>query len=1029
MIFIPRLALPVLCVVCGAVQAATVAGLQCEYMAEPAGVEAEQPRFGWRMESDARGARQTAYQVVVDGAWDSGRVESDQTIGIVYGGAPLAPGRRYTWKVQLWDEAGQPSGWSAPAQFGTGWKDWRATWIGTGAAPEGDALGLAIETRGPDEVRTVDIDLGAVAALDEIVLRPQRHNDPESGGWRDGYAFPLRFRVEASETPDFATAIAIADQTAADFPNPGLEPVAFPAGGRRARYVRLVVTKFWPRGGNLPHVMTLAELEARSGGTNLALGKSVACATSTECCGWGRAHLTDGQYSRPQPAALREHPHAAILLRKELAIEKPVRRATAYVSGLGWSELSVDGKKVGDAVLSPQFTDYDESVPYEVRDLTAALVPGAHAIGVTLGNGFAATPELGYLRWYGNAGPPRLLFQLELEFADGERSSVCSDESWKWATGEITFNDLWVGERVDHRLARPGWDRPGYDDRAWRAAAPAPVPKGRLFARTMAPVRVLETAVPARVEADRFLFNEVGSGWLRLKTAGEAGDVVKVHYINEAAGHSHFGRALATEFTLKGGGPEVFEPKFLFHTIDPVVRVEGLRGAPSTDTLIRCSVGIDLPRAGRFACSDPFLSRMYEALLRTQRNYNFDYPMDPTREKAGWTQDVMTMIDTSPYDFDVAAFYWNWWQDMRDNQRPDGYLGSVVPLYDRVLNDCNCVWWSGMVIYTPWKLYQYYGDPRFLAESYPAMVSYMNWLATKADADRVISWGLGDWLEVGTGSAPKRTAVAITSTCGYYLYATILHQSAVVLRKAEDAARYAALADAIKDGFNRRFLNAETGQVGANADSQTAQILPLCLDLIPAAQRPRVIERLVANIHERKDHLSTGFIGTLHLLLGLPELGEGELAHRIVMQQDFPGWNTLVRDGVQMETWAGGQVQMPSLGGPIGAYFYQVLAGVRPDPAGPGFKKFIIKPSIVGDLTWVEAAYDSPRGRIESAWKREGERVELNVTIPPNTTATVWVPGADPAKVPAPARVLRTEGGCVVVEAAAGQYRFEGRRR
>jgi hypothetical protein len=990
---VPALLVALLLVSPSAAQAVTVNHLRCEHRDNPLGVDVAKPRLSWILDS----GRQTAYQVVVNGVWDSGKVVSDASVGVVYAGKALEQGARYQWKVRVWDGDGKVSAWSKPATFTTGLRDWRAKWIGATDGLPNDTLGFAAEAQRADEMKWVQVDLGAARTLDRVVLQPQFHNDPEAGGWIQGYGFPLRFRVDVSNDADFKTFTTVADRSAVDCPNPGQTPVGFDANGRPARFVRLTAMKLWLRGANLPHVFTLAEMEVWSGGANVALKRPVTASDSVECCGWSKAHLTDGLVAKPAPAELAKHPHAAILLRKELAVTKPVKQATVYMSGLGMSELSLNGRKVGDAVLSPEFTDYDERVSYVVHDVTGDLKRGDNAIGVTLGNGFSATPGLGYLKWFGNGGPPRLLFQLEIEFADGTRQSVVSDESWKWSTGEITFNDLWVGEKLDARLAQPGWDKPGFADEVWHPASLVSGPRGKLFARVVAPVRVLETAAPVRVGSNVFHFDNLATGWLRLKTRGEAGDKVSVSYIDTEAGHVHFGRTLTTEFTLKGGGEEVFEPKFLFHTIDPVVRVEGLRHAPDKDTLTRCSAGIDLPRAGGFECSNPFLNRQYQVLLRTQRNYNFDYPLDPTREKSGWTQDVMGMIHTSVYDFDAAAFYWNWWQDMRDNQRADGYLGSVVPLVNRVLDDCNDPWWSGMIIYTPWQLYEYYGDRRFLEESYPAMTAYMNWLATKADADKVIEWGLGDWMEVGVTSAPKRTAVPITSTCGYHLYATIVSRAAAILGKSDDAVRYAKLAGEIKDGFNRRFLNPQTGQIGANADSQTAQILPLYLDMIPADKRPLVLDRLVANIHERGDHLSTGFIGTLHLLLGLPDWGQAELSHKIVMQQDFPGWNTLVKDGVQMETWGGGQVQMPSLGGPIGAYFYQILAGIR--PGAPGFKHIIIKPAIVGDLSWVKAHHDSPYGRIVSEWKRDGKNLTMDVTIPANTMATIFVPGEAPRQV------------------------------
>jgi alpha-L-rhamnosidase len=998
--------------------------------------------------------RQTAYRVLVASSpellvreqgdlWDSGRVSSDESAHIEYAGQPLGSRRLCFWQVRVWDQEGTPSPWSAPASWTMGLlrpEDWQAGWIGAreAAAPgAGGVLGWAVEATAAGTPQWAQIDLGESRRIDQVILHPMLHNDPGAGGLIKGYGFPLRFRIEVSAEADFRTCVTLAEQTAADFVNPGLVQVPFAGAGRSARYLRLWVTKLWQRGGPLPYVVTLAEIQVFSAGVNVAQGRPVTASGSYEGQGWGKARLTDGKLLCAQPAELPEepvaYPHAAILVRKEIAIATPIVRATAYMSGLGWSELTINGQKLGDQVLSPQFTDYNQRVEYVVLDATAALQRGPNAIAVILGNGFSATPGLGYLQWYGNGGQPRLLLQLEIEFADGTRQTVAADRSWKWSTGEITFNDLWQGETVDHRLAQPGWDRAGFDEAGWSPVRVVAAPAGRLFVRSIPPLRVLASERPVTVEGNRFTFATVGSGWLRLKATGLAGDKVTVHYIDSAAGHAHYGRALATEFVLRGGDEETFEPRFLFHTIDRTVTVEGLRAGATPDTLTRQCVGVDLPRAGDFSCSSAFLNRQYQALRRTELNYNFDYPMDPTREKSGWTQDVMTMFGTSVYEFDVAAYYWNWWQDMRDNQRPDGYLGSVIPLVDRVLDDCNCVWWNGMIVYTPWKLYEYYGDPRFLAESYPAMVAYMNWLATKADADQVVAWGLGDWIEVGSVGPPTRTAVAITSTCGYYHYATILSRAAAVLGKGADAARYNDLAATIKAGFVRRFLDLQTGQVGAHPDTQTAQILPLYLGMIPEEQRQRVLDRLVQNIHQRQDHISTGFIGTLHLLLGLPDAGQAELTHAMVMQPDSPGWNTLVKDGVQMETWDGGQVQMPSLGGPIGAYLYQVLAGIRPDPMAPGFRKIIIKPTVVGDLTWVKCYHDCQYGRIESNWSRADGTLTLAVTIPANTSATLHIPAgrADavlesgkPAALAAGLKPLRLEAGCALFEAGSGIYRF-----
>ena len=990
--------------------ALTPTSLRCENRPEPLGVEATMPRLSWQIQA-APGEKkksQSAYQILVASSeaqlaantgdlWDSGKVTSSQSRAIRYAGSALVSWRKVVWKVRAWDEAGQPTAWSSPASWTMGLlnqSDWNgASWIG--AANTSPVLGYAVESATASAVKWVQVDLGAEVPLDSVVIRPQYHNDASTGGWVPGYGFPVRFKVEVSSVADFSSSTMVSDHTANDFANPGNTVVSLPASGVTARYVRFTATTLWQRGAGLNYVFTLAEIEALSGASNIALAKAVSANDSYEGSGWSKDHLTDGLWQQSFPPALLNNPSAAILLRNEVSISKPVKRALAAIGSVGYSELTINSTKAGDAQLSPEYTDYRKRVPYVMQDVTASLQQGANALGISLANGFAATPGGGYLGWYNRSAPPRVLFRLLIEFTDGTSQTVVSDGAWKWNIGENTFNDLWVGEKIDNRLAKNGWNLAGYADSDWFAANLLPNPSGTLFARTIAPVKVLETATPTSIDGNLFHFDHLSTGWLRLKTSGNAGDTVTVLQrgdLSTGFGQTAYpeGPQVGMQCTLRGGGEETFEPKWYFHTISKTVRVEGLTQPATPETLTRVSVGIDLPRAGNFECSNAFLNEQYQTLLRTQRNYNFDYPMDPSREKTGWSQDVMGMIHTSVYDFDAEEFYWNWWKSMRDTQQANGYLDPVMPQIDVAVPAYNGPWWAGMIVYTPWHLYTYYGDRKYLEEAYPAMKSFMDYMATRADADNVVSWGLGDWIEVGSTSNPTRTAVPITSTCAYYLYATILQRSAELLGNTADAASYAALATGIKDGFNRRFLNATTGQVGSVADTQTAQILPLYLGMIPEDKKQLVLDRLVANIHERNEHLSSGFVGTIHLLLGLPDLGQAELTHRMVTQLDYPGWNTLVANGVQMETWNGGQVQMPSLGGPIGAYLYQILGGIR--PAAPGFKKVLIKPAMVGDLTFVNTYHDGPHGRIISNWRKENGQFILNATIPPNSSATVVMP-------------------------------------
>ena len=517
--------------------AMTPSGLRCENRLDPLGVEVATPRLSWQLQAAAgeAGKSQSAYQILVASSeanlsadigdlWDSGKLTSQESRAIRYAGQPLASLRKAHWKVRAWDEADQATAWSPPAIWTMGLLeqgDWQgASWIG--AADSSTVLGYAVESATADAVKWVQVDLGAEVPLDSVVIRPQYHNDPGAGGWVAGYGFPLRFKVEVSNIPDFSSSTTVADHTGADFANPGNTPVSLNASGVSARYVRFTATKLWQRGAGLNYVFTLAEIEAISGASNVALGKPVSANDSMEGYGWSKDHLTDGKFQQQLPPVLQENPSAAILLRKEFTIGKPVKRALAAIGTVGWSELAVNGTKSGDAQLSPEYTDYRKRVPYVMHDVTAALRQGTNALGVSLANGFAATPGGGYLGWYNRSAPPRVLFSLVIEFADGTSQSVISDGTWKWNIGENTFNDLWVGEKIDNRLTKDSWNMEGYSDAAWFAATVLSNPGGAMFARTVAPVKVLETASPTSINGNLFQFDHLATGWLRLKTRGNS---------------------------------------------------------------------------------------------------------------------------------------------------------------------------------------------------------------------------------------------------------------------------------------------------------------------------------------------------------------------------------------------------------------------------------------------------------------------------------------------------------------------------
>ena len=752
---------------------------------------------------------------------------------------------------------------------------------------------------------------------------------------------------------------------------------------------------------------------------------------------------------------------AAILLRKETESRGPIRRATAFVCGLGLYELSVNGKRVSDHLLEPAFTDFDRRVLYQIYDLTPQWRSGRNAIGVMLGNGWyhLAVEDLfgnGHAAW---RGAPKLRLRIEIEFANGTRQVITSDETWKWASSPITFNCLRGGEDYDARREQPGWDQAGFNDTLWRPAMAVPAPRGRLVRAALFPVRRTETVPPVNIHSNRpgvweIDFGRNLAGWTRLNVRGQAGQRIEVDFPG-AESHTH-GRYQTDSYILKGGGTEVYEPRFTHHGFNRCV-VRGLTTPPTAATVVACNVHSDLPAAGSFACSDERLNRLQAVLRRTCENYNLHFPADPTREKMGWIQDVQNMFATQMLNYDSAAMYRLWLDDLRDAQAASGYEPPVAPnpgiWYD---GQWNGVWWGGMMVYLPWELYQFTGDRQILVENYAAMKGWVDWLRTiagktnnwcpqdhplgpgrdpaKMTLDGLVIWGLGDWGEVGTTGYPKRTPVAVTATCGVAYFNRLVSQAATILDRTNEADFYAGEAQRIAAALNRTFLDPATGVYATN--SQTAQLLPLVLDVAPPDRRPLIQAQLVANIRQAGNHLTTGFEGTPFLLTGLSDLGLGELAWTLVTQTNAPSWLDIVdnhKSSTFMEFWNAGGVQMPACQGPVGEWFIRDLGGIRVDPVTPGFKHVILRPTPVGRLEWVRATHQSGYGQIISRWQNQAGQFVWDVTIPANTRATLYLPTAHPASVTESGRsAARAEGvrplpsqdGCAIYEIGSGHYHF-----
>jgi alpha-L-rhamnosidase len=750
-----------------------------------------------------------------------------------------------------------------------------------------------------------------------------------------------------------------------------------------------------------------------------------------------------------------DDPHA-VYLRRVIRLSKRPARATAYISGLGYCELYLNGKRVGDHVLDPGFTDYDQRVLYVTYDVTGQLLRGPNAVGVVLGNGWyhPVTPDLFGFEKAPWRQPPKLLINIDIDYADGTRETIASDTSWKWSTGPLVFNCIRAGETYDAGLEMPHWNEPSFHDSHWKPAVAVAAPKGILRAQMEPPIRITETPKPVKLSEPKpgvYLF-DLGvnlTGWARFEGTGEPGQKVTLEYnellkpdgtLDMRNSHSHtYGRYQTDELILNRQGKGTFEPRFAYHGFR-YVQVTGLKSKPPLSSLEARGVHTDWESAGEFACSNSKINNLQKAVRRTLSNSAHSMPgEEPTREKMGWTQDGLNTMETAVYNYRAAPVYTNYLFDMIDAQEANGHVPPIVPTDgwgrskpDGTPPNFSDPWWGGTLPYVAWKLYDYYGDRRALQEAYEPMKRWVDYLSRNSK-DYLVGWGLGDWLEIGALGRPKRTPIIQTSTTGYYFCAIAVVRAAELLGKADDARRYRQLAEQIKTSFNQHFFDPQTGLYAP--ESQTSQVLPLYLDMVPEGKRDLVLERLIENLHQHKDHMTTGFVGVMPMLHGLPDWGYEDLGYAVAMQEDVPGFLQMIADGwstmgESLDNIAGSRHH--PFGSCIGSFLFREIAGVRTDPSGPGFEKIIIHP-VLGNLAWARAKYDSIRGPIVSEWKREANRFALRVKIPANTTATVYLPAKSPDVITESGRplaeargvkFLQIGGNHAVVVIVSGEYSF-----
>jgi alpha-L-rhamnosidase len=884
--------------------------LRCEYQDQPLGIDHPAPRLSWTLESFVRGQKQTAYRVLVARSiqilqadrgdlWDSGKVESNQSVNIMYAGDVLVSGQRCFWKVIVWDKDGISSDWSNPSSWEMGLlkaSDWKGYWI------------------------------------------------------NDGKPLPEK----------------------------------------------------------------------------------------------------DADFYRDDPAPL---------FRREFKLSGPVRSARLYISALGYVHTTLNGCAVGDHHLDPLWTLPNKRVFYNVYDVGKNLEQGDNCLGVILGNGWYNPLPL---RMWGRVnlrerlpvGRPQFIAQLNIEYTDGSRKSLVSDSSWKVAPGPILRNSIYLGEKIDARKAIKGWDKPGLDDCTWDLAQIAPAPEGALQAQALPPITVTASIKPIRITepSDGVYIVDMGQnfgGWARYTFNVPAGTEIKMRYgellyedgtlnpmtsvcgqIKRKVPGEDGSPAVAWQadtYIARGGGLEIFTPRFTFHAFR-YVEITGLPACPALDDIEGLRMNSAVEPVGSFSCSNDQFNRIQKMCQRTFLSNLFGVQSDcPHRERFGYGGDLVTTSDAYMLNYDMANFYAKAVRDWHDSALPNGMLTDTAPSVG--IQYCG-IGWAMAHPHLLVQLYRYYGNRRIIEEQYTTSKLWLE-LVRSQNTDHIVRSGLHDHEALEKEKSPPMI------TPLYCESARMLSRLARTLGKEKEADEFDRLSENIRIAYIEKFLAPGTGVVASGI--QGVQAFALFLNMLPARERPAALAHLVRDIKNKHNgHLTTGIFGTRYMLDVLSREGHAEIVNNMVNLRDFPGWGYMLEQGATT-LWEHWQFRDNTFShnhpmfGSVSQWFYNWLGGIEPAIDAVGFDTFTFQPQFLENLDWVRCTYQSIRGPITCDWKREGNRVALDLHIPVNTTATVYVPASRIEDITESGKkigkamgvtFLRMDKNRTVLKVDSGSYKF-----
>ena len=706
------------------------------------------------------------------------------------------------------------------------------------------------------------------------------------------------------------------------------------------------------------------------------------------------------------------------LFRREFHIDQEIVSAKLSICGLGCYEAYLNGERVGDHVLDPAQTDYEIRALYSTYDVAALLRTGANAIGAMLGDGWFSQNVV----WSGKMsyGSPRLVATLEVQLAGGSKLELSTDGSWLCAKGPVTASNLYAGESYDARLERPGWSSSGFEGASsskwwlkWLPCEIVEAPCFRLEEQLIPPMRRIEELRPVQISEAQpgCWIADMGqnfSGWLGIKVEALAGTCIRLRFAEAispngmldtgSSGVFATGVEQVDTYICKGGGVETWEPRFTCHGFR-YVEILGWPGKPGAADLVGVVVHTALRPAGSFECSDARLNLLHRMAVWTHRSNIHGFPEDcPVRERCGWLGDAHVICEYSFYNFDGDSFWLKYLDDIESSRLKNGGLPTYVAPGKRHCGLASPDWMAALIL-IPWAHYVHYGKRDVLERHWEGMRAVIEHMKSLSDG-WLLPHGLGDWFDPGQRAQPSYTPPVKTSTLIFGDCARIMSKASSLLGRGEDSVRYAEWSSEIRAAFQKSFYDRDSRSFG----SQTADAMALQLGFAPQGQEAAIADSIAKDALARDTHFTVGIMGLKCLFEVLTRYGHGELALALLRQDSYPSFGDLINRGATTTWEYWGEKEVDDVHGPrslshpmmagYDSWFFNTLAGIRPDPEHPGFDQFFLEPHPIQGVSWMKCVHDCRHGRISSFWTLKDGLFSWSVVVPEGSKALARLPGS-----------------------------------